>query len=318
MRTLLCCLLLFSSVIAEAQQFPAKTMRIVVPFGPGGGTDIIARLLSQRFSESWGQPVVVDNRPGANGNIASEYVAKAPPDGYTLFVCTVGTHAINPAIYPKLPYDPVRDFTAISNVVMLPTILVVHPSIPVRTVQELIALAKKRPGQLNYSSAGAGSQPHLTAEMFKSMTNIDIVHVPYKGAGQQMTDLVAGHVALTFATSTSGTPFVKSGALRALAVTSPKRVAALPNVPTVAESGVPGYEAMGWSGLLGPANMPAPVVEKLNAEVVRIVKLPETQARLFDLGSEPNTTTPQEFSALIRREVAKWAKVVKESGAKLE
>jgi tripartite-type tricarboxylate transporter receptor subunit TctC len=303
---------------AHAQQYPTKSIRIVVPFPPGGGTDILARALGPKFTETWGQPVVVDNRPGANGNIAGEFVAKSAPDGYTLVVCTVGTHAINPAIYPKMPYDPVRDFTAITNLVMLPSVLVVHPALPVRTVQDLVALAKKRPGQLNYSSAGSGSQPHLTAEMFKTMTKTDILHVPYKGATPQMIDAVAGHVAMTFATATSGVPFVKTGQLRALGVTTPVRVAALPDIPTIAESGVPGYEAVGWSGLLGPAGIPATIVDRLNTEVVRIVKLPDVHARLIGLGTEPKTTTPAEFSAYIRSEVTKWAKVVKDSGARLD
>ena len=303
---------------AHAQQYPGKPIRIVVPFPAGGGTDILARALGQKFTDAWGQPVIVDNRPGANGNIAGEYVAKSPPDGYTLIVCTVGTHAINPAIYPKMPYDPVRDFTAITNLVMLPTVLVVHPSLPVRSVQDLITLARKQPGQLNYSSAGSGSQPHLTAEMFKTAARINIVHVPYKGATPQMTDVVAGQVALTFATATSGVPFVKTGQLRALGVTTPARVAVLPDIPTIAESGLPGYEAVGWSGLLGPAGIPAAIVEKLNTEVVRIIRLPDVHARLIGLGTEPRTTTPEEFSTYIRSQVTKWAKVVKDSGARLD
>jgi tripartite-type tricarboxylate transporter receptor subunit TctC len=303
---------------AWAQAYPAKPVRIVVPFPPGGTSDILARTIGPRLSAEWGQPVVVDNRPGAAGNIAAEHVARATGDGYTLFITTVGIHAIHPSLYSKLPFDPLRDFTPVTNLVMLPSVLAVHPSIPVRSVKDLIALAKKRPGDLSYSSAGSGSQPHLTAELFKTMTGVNLLHVPYKGAAQQLTDLIAGHVALTFATAPSAVPFIKGGQMRAIGVSSGKRASALPDVPTIAEAGVPGYEAVGWNGMVAPANLPAPVLEKVNATVVKVFNLPEVRDRMISLAADPVTTTPAQFGAYIKAEIAKWAKVVKASGAKAE
>jgi len=303
---------------AWGQAYPAKAIRIVVPFPPGGTSNILARTIGPKLSAEWGQAVVVDNRPGAAGNIAAEHVARSAGDGYTLFITTVGIHAIHPSLYSKLPYDAIRDFTPITNLVMLPTVLTVHPSVPVRSVKELIALAKKRPGDLHYSSAGSGSQPHLTAEMFKSMAKVDLLHVPYKGAAQQLTDLVAGHVALTFATAPSAVPFIKSGQMRAIGVSSGKRAAALPDVPTIAEAGVPGYEAVGWNGMVGPANMSAPVLEKISTTVVRMFRMRDVTERMISLAAEPETTTPAEFGAYIKAEIVKWAKVVKDSGAKLD
>ena len=311
-------ILMFVAPAAWAQAYPAKPVRIVVPFPPGGTSDILARTIGPRLSAEWGQPVVVDNRPGAAGNIAAEHVARAPGDGYTLFITTVGIHAIHPSLYSKLPFDPLRDFTPVTNLVMLPSVLAVHPSIPVRSVKELMALAKKRPGDLSYSSAGSGSQPHLTAELFKTMTGVDLLHVPYKGAAQQLTDLVAGHVALTFATAPSAVPFIKGGQMRAIGVSSGKRASALPDVPTIAEAGVPGYEAVGWNGMVAPANLPAPVLEKVNATVVKVFNLPEVRDRMISLAADPVTTTPAQFGAYIKAEIAKWAKVVKDSGAKAE
>ena len=311
-------MLMLAAPGAWAQAYPVKPVRIVVPFPPGGTSDILARTIGPRLSTEWGQPVVVDNRPGAAGNIAAEHVARAPGDGYTLFITTVGIHAIHPSLYSKLPFDPLRDFTPVTNLVMLPSVLAVHPSIPVRSVTELIALAKKRPGDLSYSSAGSGSQPHLTAELFKTMTGVDLLHVPYKGAAQQLTDLVAGHVALTFATAPSAVPFIKGGQMRAIGVSSGKRASALPDVPTIAEAGVPGYEAVGWNGMVAPANLPAPVLEKVNATVVKAFNLPEVRNRMISLAAEPVTTTPAQFGAYIKAEIAKWAKVVKASGARLD
>lgn len=303
---------------AHAQAYPSRAIRIVVPFPPGGTSDILARSIGQKLTEEWGQPVLTDNRPGAAGNIASENVARSKPDGYTLYINTVGTHAINPAIYAKLAFDPLKDFTPITNLVILPSVLLVHPSVPVTSVKELIALSKKRPGDLQYSSAGSGAQPHLTAEMFKTMTGVNLLHVPYKGAGPQMIGLLSGEVALTFATAPSGVPYVKNGQLRALGVTSAKRIPALPEVPTIAEAGVPGYEAVGWNGMVGPAAMPAPILEKIHDAVVKIIQLPDMRARLIGLGADPSPSTPGEFSALIKAELVKWAKVVKDSGAKLD
>ena len=302
----------------QAQSYPVRPIRIVVPFPPGGTSDILARSIGQKLAEEWGQQVLTDNRPGAAGNIASEHVARSKPDGYTLYINTVGTHAINPAIYTKLAFDPVADFTPVTNLVNLPSVLLVHPSVPVHSVKELIALAKRRPGDLQYSSAGSGAQPHLTAEMFKTMAGVNLVHVPYKGAGPQMIGLLSGEVALTFATAPSGVPYVKNRQLRALGVTSGSRIPALPDVPTIAEAGVTGYEAVGWNGMVGPGAMPAPILEKLHSTVVRIVNLPDMREKLIGLGAEPAPSTPAEFAALIKSELAKWARVVKESGARLD
>ena len=308
----LCCV-----ALTHAQPYPSKAIRIVVPFPPGGTSDILSRSIGQELQKEWGQPVVTDNRPGAAGNIASEYVAKSKGDGYTLYINTVGTHAINPAIYPKLAFDPVKDFTAITNLVNLPSILLVHPSVPARNVRELIALAKKRPGDLLYSSAGSGAQPHLTAEMFKSMTGVNMTHVPYKGAGPQMIALISGEAAVTFATAPSGVPLVKNGQARAVGVSGANRIPALPDVATINET-VPGYIAIGWNGLLGPAAMPTPVLEKIHSSVTKIVRQADMRDKLIGLGAEPALSTPQEFADLIRAEIGKWAKVVKDSGAKLD
>src|SRR5438094_8879050 len=236
---------LWSLAPAYAQTFPSRTVRIVIPFPPGGTSDILARTLAQKLTDEWGQQVIAENRPGAAGNVATEHVAKSKPDGYTLLINTVGTHAINPAIYPNLPFDPIKDFTLITNLVNLPSLLIVHPSVPATNAQELIALAKKRPGALQYSSAGSGSQPHLTAEMFKTMAGLDVLHVPYKGAGPQPLAIVSGEVTLTFATAPAAVPLVKNKQARASAVTSAERVAALPDVPTLNESALPGYTAVG-------------------------------------------------------------------------
>lgn len=303
---------------AWAQTYPVKPIRFVSPFPPGGTSDILARALGERLSKEWGQPVVTENRPGASGNIASEYVAKAPPDGHLLYINTIGTHSINPAIFPKLNFDPIRDFTAITNLVALPSLLLAHPSVPVKNVKELIAFARRHPNELSYSSAGSGSQPHLTAEMFKTMTATKITHVPYKGASPQMVGLLGGEVALTWATAPSGVPFVKSDKLRPLGVSSVKRMPALPEVPTIAEAGVAGYDALGWNGLIGPPNMPAGVVQKINASVVRILNTPEVRERFVALGAEPIPGTPEEFAALMKAELPRWAKIVKDSGARLE
>ena len=302
---------------AWPQVYPSKPIRIVVPFPAGGTSDILSRAIGQKLTEEWKQQIIVDNRPGAGANIGAEIVAKSPPDGYSLFLFST-IHTINPSLYSKLPYDPVRDFTPITLIAATSQVLAVHPSLPVKTVKEFIAYAKKRPGELNYSSAGSGSQPHLTAELFKSRTGINIVHVPYKGAPPAMTDLLAGHVALTFATAPSAVPHVKAGKLRALGVSTAQRINALPEVPTIAEAGVPGFEASGSNGLVGPAGVPAPVVDKLNAAVVRIVNEPAMSKYLSSQGADPQTTTPAEYAAYIKSEVAKWAKVVKESGARID
>ncbi len=303
---------------AHAQAYPSRAIRIVVPFPPGGTSDILSRTIGQKLAEEWGQPVITDNRPGAAGNIAAEFVAKSRGDGYTLFIATVGTHSINAAIYSRLGFDPIKDFTPITNLVNLPSVLLVHPSVPAKSVKELIALGKRRPGEVLYSSAGSGTQGHLMGEMIKTATGVNFLHVPYKGAPAQMIALISGEVALTFATAPSGVPLVKNGQARAIGVTSASRIAALPDVPAITEAGVPGYVAVGWNGLVGPAGMPAPVLEKIHAAVTKIVQQPEMRAKLIDLGAEPALSTPGEFAALIKSEIEKWAKVVKDSGAKLD
>ena len=310
------CGLLLANIVC-AQPFPSKPIRIVVPFPPGGTSDILARTLGQELQKEWGQPAVTDNRPGAAGNIASEYVAKSKGDGYTLYINTVGTHAINPAIYAKLAFDPIKDFTAITNLVNLQSLLLTHPSVPVKTVKELIALAKKRPGEMNYSSAGSGAQPHLSAEMFKSMAGVNITHVPYKGAAPQMIALISGEAALTFATAPSGVPLVKNNQARAIGVSGATRLAALPDTPTINET-IPGYVAIGWNGLMGPAAMPQPVLDKIHTSVAAIVRRADVRDKLIGLGADPAISTPQEFADLIKSEMIKWAKVVKDSGAKLD
>ncbi len=311
--------LLCTQLPAYSQSYPARTVRIVIPFPPGGTSDILARTLGQKLTEEWGQQVIAENRVGAAGNIASEHVARSKPDGYTLLINTVGPHAINPAIYPNLPFDPVKDFTLITNLVNLPSLLIVHPSVPAASAQELIALAKKRPGGgLTYSSAGSGSQPHLTAEIFKTMAGLDLLHVPYKGAGPQLLALISGEVSLTFATAPAAVPLIKNKQARAIAVTSAERVAALPDVPTLNEAALPGYIAVGWNGLVGPAAIPAPIVEKIHAAVAKIYRQPDMREKLIGLAAEPAISTPEEFTALVKSEIGKWSKAVKDSGAKLD
>lgn len=302
---------------AQAQEYPSKPIRLVVPFPPGGTTDIIARALGQKMSEALKQPVVVDNRPGGGANIGAEVVVKSPADGYTLLMAST-IHTINPSLYPVLSYDPVRDFTPITLLAETAQVLAVHPSVPARSLAELIALLKQGGNPLNYSSAGNGSQPHLTTELFKTMTGTSMVHIPYKGGPQAMTDLIAGQVALSFATAPSAVPHAKSGKIRALGVSSARRIPALPDVPTIAEAGLPGFQASGFQGMVGPAGLPAAIVDRLNAIVVQIVREPAMSKYLADQGADPITSTPAEYAAQIRAEVAKWAKVVKDSGAKID
>ena len=317
-RAALAAILCLHGGIAWSQAFPTRTVRIVIPFPPGGTSDILARTLAQKLTEEWGQQVIAENRPGAAGNVACEFVAKQKGDPHTLLINTVGTHAINPAIYPSLPFDPLKDFTLITNLVNLPTLLIVHPSVQAMSAQELIALAKAKPGVLQYSSAGSGSQPHLTAEMFKHMAGVDLLHVPYKGAGPQLLALISGEVAVTFATAPAAVPLIKNKQARAIAVTSAERVSALPDVPTLDEAALPGYVAVGWNGLVGPAGIPKPIVDKIHAAVSKIYAMPDMRERLISLAAEPAISTPEEFTALVKSELGKWAKAVKDSGAKLE
>jgi len=320
MKTQCARLLAFLAVVAIpafGQGYPQKPIRIVVPFPAGGTTDILARAIGQKLTEQWKQQVIIDNRPGAGANIGAEVAARSPPDGYTLFGISTA-HAINPSLYGKLAYDPIRDFAPVTNVAVVSQILTVHPSLPVKSVQAFIAYAKARPGELNYSSAGNGSQPHLTAELFKSMTGIGIVHVPYKGAPSAMVDLLAGQVALTFATAPSAVPYIRTGKLRALGVSTAKRINALPDIPTIAEAGVAGFEAVGWNGLVVPAATPTAIIERLHGAIVKIVEEPSMSKYLADQGADPWTMTPAQYGDYIKSEVAKWAKVVKASGAKID
>ncbi len=300
-----------------AQPYPSKTIRMILPFPPGGPTDIIGRLVAQKLSDVVGQPVVADNRPGASGNVGLELASKAPPDGYTI-VLSSPVISLSPLLYSKLNYDPNKDLAPISLVGEVRNVLVVHPSVPAKSLKELIALARKNPGKLNYGSGGIGTTTHLAPELLKSLEKLDIVHVPYKGAAPQMVAIVGGEVALTFATAPSGVPYVKNGRLRALGVSSTKRLVALPDVPTIAEAGVPGYDAMGWNGMVGPAAMPKPILDRIHDAVTRVVNSPQVRDQFIGLGAEPQTSTPDEFAALIKSELVKWAQVVKDSGAKLD
>jgi len=310
--------LLLAAGTCAAQSYPAKPIRIVVPFPPGGIADLFARVIGQKFGETWGQPSVVENRPGAGGNIGAEIVAKSPPDGYTLVTGSIGTHAVNISLFSKLPYDPIRDFAPVSLIMEAEGLLVVHPSVPVRTVKELIALARARPGQLSYASAGHGTAAHLSGELFKSMAKVDMVHVPYKGNVPAITDLLAGQTSLLFATMPTVLPQVQAGRLRALAVTSSARSPAAPELPTIAEAALPGYSVTNWIGFFAPAGTPRDVVVKLNAEVVRIMQAPEIQKRLLNEGAKFTPWTPDEFTAFVKVEIAKWAKVVKDAGIRVD
>jgi tripartite-type tricarboxylate transporter receptor subunit TctC len=303
---------------AHAQQYPAKPIRIVVPFPAGGFSDLYARIIATDMARTFGQPVLVENRPGGGGNIASDLVAKSPADGYTLVMGTIGTHAINATLFPKLPYDPVKDFVPVAFVVDADGLLVVHPSVQANNVKELITVAKGKPGSLNYASAGPGTTSHLAAEVFKGATNTFITHIPYKGNVPALTDVVAGNVQLSFATMATVLPHVKSGRLRALGVLGSARSSALPDVPTIAEAGVAGFNVSNWTGMYAPAGTPPAVVEKLNAEVNRIMRLPETQKRMVDDGMRFVAMTPAEFGTFTRSEVSKWGAVVKRANVTAE
>jgi tripartite-type tricarboxylate transporter receptor subunit TctC len=318
MRALVFALALAACGGAWAQSYPAKAIRFIVPFPPGGSADILARAIGQKAGEGLGQSLVVENRPGAGTAIGAEALAKSPADGYAVMIGTVSSHAINPALNPKLSYDPVKDFTPISLVASIPFAMIVHPSVPAKSVREFISLAKSKPGSLNYSSAGNGTSNHLAGELLKSMAGIEIVHIPYKGSAPALNDLVAGQVSMMFDLVLTAAPHVKSGAVRGLAVTGAKRSAALPDLPTVAESGIAGYEVSAWFGIFAPAGVPQPVTQRLNAEFVKALQQPDLRQRLASQGAEPLTSTPDEFTAYLRSEIAKWTKVVKDSGMKVD
>lgn len=304
--------------VAHAQQsYPTRSIRLVVPSSPGGGTDITARIIAPKLGEFLGHQVVVENRPGAGTMIGGEVVARAAPDGYTLLM-GISTLAINPAMYKKVPYDALKDFAPVSQVVALPNILVTHPSLPVKSVKELVAFAKARPGQINFASAGMGTNPHLSMELFLSMTGLKMIHVPYKGSGQGVIDLLAGHVSVMTPSILTALNYVKDGRLRALGVTSAKRAAGAPQIPTIAEAGVPDYEAVQWFGVLAPAGTPRDIVTRLHKEVVRTVQTPDIRQKLMNDGADPVGSSPEEFARFIRAETAKWAKVASEIGIKPE
>jgi len=297
--------------------YPAKPIRVIVGFPPGSGADITARVIGAKAGEALAQQVIVDNRPGAASNIAAELSAKAPPDGYTLFIGTVA-NTINATLYPKLPFDFARDFAPVALTTAAPNVLVVHPSVPAKSVKELVALAKGRPGQLNFASSGTGTAPHLSGELFKALAGVNLVHIPYKGSPPAVTDLMAGEVALMFSPSSTVLPHVKSGRLRALAVTTASRLPSLPDLPTVAESGLKGYETITWFGFVAPAKTPPAVVTRLNAEIVKVLALPDVRNQFGIQGIEVLGGTPEQFASTIRDEIAKWAKVIRLSGAKAE
>lgn len=303
---------------AAAQNYPTKPITIVVPFAAGGTTDILARLVGQHLSTELGQPVVVENKAGAGGNIGAAYAAKAPADGHTLFMGTVGTHAINASLYKKLPYDPVKDFAPLSRVAMVPNLLVAHPSQPFKTVQEMIAYAKANPGKINFGSPGNGSSPHLSGELFKSLAKVDMVHVPYKGSAPAVSDLLGNQIAIMFDNLPSVIPHVRAGKLRAIAISTAKRSADLPDVPTIAEAGVPGYEATSWFGMFAPAATPVPVLAKISTALGKVLAKAEVKKKIDDQGGEPANETPAQFADFIQKESLKWGKVVKESGASLD
>jgi len=301
-----------------AASYPNKPIKIIVPFPPGGATDILARATGFELQKAWGQPVIIENRPGAGGNSGADVVAKAAPDGYTLVMGTVGTHAINMSLYARMPYDAVKDFDPVVLVAGVPNLLVVHPSVPAKTVAELTALAKSQPGKLNVASSGNGTSIHLAAELYKQMAGVDITHVPYKGSSPAVADLLGGQVQLMFDNMPSSLPHAKAGKLRALAVTSLKRSPALPDVPTMDESGLKGFDATSWFGLLAPAGTPKDIIAKLNAASVKALATPEMRERLAAQGADPIGNSPEQFSVFIKAEIDKWAKIVRASGARVD
>jgi len=308
-RAAAACILLAPCAV-QAQPYPTKTVRVVVAFAPGGGTDILARAVSQKLTEAWGQSFVVDNRPGASGNIGTEMVARAAPDGYTLLATSSGPFVLSPSLFPKLPYDAVSDFAPVTLGVTYAYLLVSHPSVPARSIKELVALARSRPGQLSIGSGGIATPPHLIAELFNLLAGVRILHVPFKGTGAALIDLLGGHVDLLFGNLPSQLPHVRSGKLRPLGITTPQRSELLPAVPTIAEAGVPGFEANAWMGWLAPAGTPRDIVLKLQTQIAAIQRQPEMRQRLLSEGAEPGGQAPEAFAEFMRVDRAKWAKVV--------
>jgi tripartite-type tricarboxylate transporter receptor subunit TctC len=312
----LCCIVAQGSGAAEPA-YPSRPLRFIVPVPPGGGSDFFARTIGMKLSEAVGQPVIIDNRSGASGNLGTELAAKSAPDGYTIIIVTVGLATLD-ALFKKLPFDPIRDFAPITLIAAVPHLLVVNPKVPAKSVKELIALAKASPGKLNYASAGVGTPFHLAPELFKVQTGTNIVHIPYKGGGPAITDVIGGQVDLAFGNLLAVLPHAKAGTLRALGVTTAKRSPAAPDIPTIAEAGVPGYDFAAWFGILTAAGTPRPIVAKLNSEIVRILESAETKERLTNSGAEVTTSTPDAFAGFLKSETVKWTKVLKEAGIKAE
>ena len=310
-------LLLAAGTLAQAQTYPAKPVRILVGFAPGGGTDIVARVIGQRLSEVWGQPVLIENRAGATGTIAADVVAKSPADGYTLLMGHANSHAIGPNLL-KLPYDPLKDFAPISYVGYVPNVLAVHPSIPARNVRELVALLKADPGKYNYASSGNGSSQHLAGELFQLLTAVKIVHVPYKGSGDGIKDLLAGVVAMNFDTMPPVMEHIKSGRLKGLAISTARRLPQLPEVPTFDEEGIKNFEVLNWYGVMAPGATPRDIVIKLNTDINRVMREPEVKARLEQVGTQLRETTPEEFAAFMRTELAKYGKLIQDANIRLQ
>ena len=317
-RTLLAVAALAFAVAAHAQAWPSKPIKIIVPYPPGGTSDILARSVGQKMSEQYGQPVVVENKPGATGNIGADFVAKSPPDGYTLLLADIGSLAIAPSVVPTLPFDPVKDFAPVVMVAYSPHLLVVHPSVPAKDAKELVALAKAKPDTLNFAVSGIGGANHLAGIDFAQRAGIKWTYIPYKGGSQALTDMVGGQAQVMFNGALATYPFVKDAKLKALAVSSAKRFPTMPDIPTVAESGMPGFETGSWQGIVAPANTPADVVRKLHATVMAILATPEMKDRLDKAGAEVRAMSPEQFGGFIRSEKDRWAKLIKETGAKFE
>lgn len=309
--------LLLASGVGWAQNYPAKPIRMLIGFSPGGGADVVARALTPQLVAALGQQIVVENRPGANGLIAAELTAKAPPDGYTVLVAP-GNYAFAPAMNAKLPFDMATAFAPVSLLAETPLLVVVHPSLPAKSIRQLVALAKSRPGELSYASGGIGGSAHLATELFRALTQVDLVHIPYKGTGAVITDLIGGQVPLCICTLPSVLPHAKSGRLRALAVTTARRSSATPDIPTVAEAGVPGYEMSQWYGLLAPAGTPTTFIDRLNTEIGKALKQPELRNRLQSEGAEPAGSSPQEFGAFFKSEIARWTRIVQQAGIRAD
>ena len=315
---ILCVCVALSTASFAQQTYPGRSIRLIVPFPPGGSIDPVARMLAPKLTETWGQQVIVDNRPGANGAIGTEILARAAPDGYTLILLGGGTHVINALLVRNLPYDSVRDFAPVATVQRSDYVLVVHPSLPVNSLKQLIALAKSRPGQMTYASAGNGNMNHLAAELFNMLTGVKTLHVPYKGGGQALTDLMGGQVHMHFAVVVSALPHIKSGRLRPLAIGGETRFPALPQVPTFTEAGLPGFRLQPWQGIFAPARTPMPIIDRLAAEISRIVMLPDITERITGWGSQPLVSTPGQFAALMAADFTKFAEIIKTANIKID